>query len=111
MTLRNARCNDRETLNVVVGETDCEVQKWNEMAWSKVYCMGSVLLVLHITRGWFGIFTFFSPCIIIKLLPLEPTEAYSLTKITVMSPHTSCYIFGPYWHIIREHTVVQNVTA
>jgi len=59
MTVRNARCNDKDTLKVVFAETDCEVQKWNEMAWSKVCCMGSVLLVLHITRGWVGVVVWF----------------------------------------------------
>jgi hypothetical protein len=47
------------TLKIAFGETDCEVQKWNEMAWSRVYCMGSVLPVLTITRGLVGVVVWF----------------------------------------------------
>jgi hypothetical protein len=46
-------------VKITVGETDCEVQKWNEMAWSRVYCMGSVLQVLRITRGWVAVVVWF----------------------------------------------------
>ena len=35
------------TLKIAVGETDCQVQKRNEVTWSRVYCMGSVVLVLN----------------------------------------------------------------
>ena len=43
------------TLKTAVGETDSEVQKWNEMAWSRFYCMGYVVLVN---------FIFMVPCIV-----------------------------------------------
>jgi hypothetical protein len=42
-------------LKTAVGETDCEVQKWNEMAWSRVYCVGSILPLLTITRVLAGV--------------------------------------------------------
>jgi hypothetical protein len=47
------------TLEIDVGETNCEGQKRNEMTWSRFYCMGSVLQVLSITIGLVGVVLWF----------------------------------------------------